>query len=173
MLILSSSLVAANVSAGEASRKPRLGGMEVFAAGQSIGWLLSFGSLGDRLISRTGYMFAVYRDSGLLAGETAYYSGTGCTGDVIYNADADISWIVAQGYVFRASGQAYYVPRGSAPADRTYASIYYSYRWGPGDGNCVPETGTVLNSVVALPNDPAVTGLPGTSLGTPIAFGVP
>lgn len=82
-------------------------------------------------------------------------------------------WIPAQGVVFRAYDQAFHVPRGSTSQTRTYASVYFPYDWDLTLEECRETAGTLYEAVVALPNDPAVTGVSGISFGTPIVFGVP
>ena len=173
LAVLFSALVATAAVAGKPSRTPKPGGMEVFAAGQSIGWLLDLeDGGGDRVISATGYLFTVVRELGILAGDQyLVFSGTGCTGEAYVSADGN--WMPAQGYVFRFSTSVLYVPRGSTPQVRSYASRYEANEWDLTQERCVELTGVMHDSVIALPNDPTITAVSGTSFGAPVVFGVP
>ena len=157
-------------------REPTVSGMEVFSAGQFIGYLFYPGlSDGDivGIISSQGYLFELANDTGELRGDgsqTLFFVGTNCTGDA-YMSDTYKSF---QGYVLPTPVAvvhqfAYYSLRGS-PTERVQ---YGSYLISAGVCNTPQSSPAWGNLRRAYPNDPAVTGVANQNYSAPLLFGIP
>ena len=164
--------------------KARLGGMPVYAAGTWIGSLFDAPDAEQQdptaataeLISDKGYWFSVNPLTGFLGvsrGNSTHFSGSGCTGEV-YLGFPELGGyphlLQEQGMVFRVFSSAMYLPRGSTGTDHAYLSK--AYRQTP-TTTCALSTQVLSLAQSLCSNDPAVTGVPGASFGTPVLFGVP
>lgn len=168
----------ADLSADVRARLNR--GMPVYAGGTMTGHLLGIeGRSGNgaaveqvaSLISSKGYLFEIRLDEGTLWDMGGvYFSGSGCTGEAYYSFDAagagGRAWVRSQGIVLPGPSGALYTPRGSAVEERSYLSRFNS-------GVCTEQSSTIPLGGVALPNNPTVTGVSGSTFAFPVVFGVP
>jgi hypothetical protein len=174
-------LFSACAIAEKPSKAFKMDGMQVFAAGQSIGFVLRvdgyhelngigpFHPMQVHVISSKGYYFQVGIDSGEIAERDTYFSGSQCTGDAYIEAQE--FWMMNQGLVVRVLNNVFYSDRVATVQERPYGSAYIAPVFlVPGRCEWVPGTRSLL---ALFPNDPSVTGVTGPSLGRPVVFGVP
>ena len=184
--------VAATAVAGKPDRMPSPGGLEVFAAGQEIGTVLSFTYPGTGeaawgyVVSPKGYVFKLFPEggpdsyAGVLGGPpnntVMYFSGTDCMGDAYLQNIGH--WEHAQGLVFNTppftSSPVHYLPRGSESLSiSAYSRVFidnHEYR------ACTSYStpGTAHYAYRLYPNEPTVTGVSNDLLERPVViFGVP
>jgi hypothetical protein len=181
-------LFSACAIAEKPSQAFKMDGMQVFAAGQSIGFVLRVDGYHEwpdehglfhpqqvHVISSKGYYFQVEIDSGEIAeNRDIYFSGLECTGDAYIEPQEP--WMMWQGLVVRisreASGYVFYSDRVATAHEQPYGSFYLA----PvlfGTGRCISPYPGTRYLFALFPNDPSVTGVTGPSLGRPVVFGVP
>lgn len=182
-------LIQANTAAISASR----GGIQVLAAGTSIGLFVMVaqsrpGLDGYRAASDLNYFFdviamvdpfsVVAQDRPSITGDlftsVVWFESAGCVGPAYTspNPAGRIDKLESlQGFVFRSDDptdpvQTYYVPSGSQEVD-----LIVSYRRSFLEGGCV-FVGTPTNTFVPVfPNDLVATGVPTASFAGPILLG--
>ena len=152
--------------------------------GKELGSALAFNSVPQAstqvtLKSALGYLYTVDLNGvNGLTGPTnheIFYESGNCSGQGYISGVSDYG--ANQGYVFAITNnggttwddpaQFYYIPAGSV---RT-GPITFNSRRASIEELCVPSTGTEQVAYPVLPNDPAVTGVDGSPIKTPITLG--
>lgn len=127
---------------------------------------------GQVIVSPKGYRFVVMRETGWMRGpvdastEFVYFQNPGCLGTAYFDRGGQYRGIVIPIRNQLTIAATYYVPHDAVV---TSVTLYGRLEPAPNGGlNCAAISARPVMAVPALPNDPAITGVPNVDFIPPI-----